>query len=190
MTPTDPRIARSRAKVLDAATALLVEAGPRGVTVDAVCERSGVAKSTLYRHWDSREELLVEVLKCNMPVVRDVDLVDGFEPALRDHMASVVDTFDDPEWSRIMPALFMLKNQVHQVDELTQDDRDHKLGQLGRILQLGIDEGRLPGDLDPATAAAVLFGPLMFVTLVGEGDLGRVASFAVERFLASYPTGA
>lgn len=176
--------------MIDAATALLVEAGPRGVTVDAVCERSGVAKSTLYRHWGSREDLLVEVLRCNLPEVSDVDLADGFDAALRQHMANVACTFADPEWARIMPALFMLKNQVHQVDELTQDDRDHKLGQLGRILQLGIDEGRLPSDLDPATAAAVLFGPLMFVTLVGEGDLGRVASFAVERFLASYPAPA
>ena len=135
MTPTDPRIARSRAKVLDAATALLVESGPRGVTVDAVCDRSGVAKSTLYRHWESREDLLVEVLKCNIPEVRDVDLVDGFEPALRAHMANVADTFADPEWSRIMPALFMLKNQVLEVDELTQDDREHKLGLERRNLR-------------------------------------------------------
>lgn len=184
MTATDPRIARSRAKLLDAATALLVESGPRGVTVDAICDRSGVAKSTLYRQWDSREELLVEVLKCNMPEVRDVDLDDGFEVALRRHVADVVATFDDPEWSRIMPALFMLKNQVNEVDELTQDDRDHKLGQLEQILRLGVDEGRLPADLDASTVAAVLFGPLMFVTLTGVGDLGDVAEYAVDRFLA------
>ena len=36
----DPRVVRSRGKLLDAATALLVEGGARAVTVDAVAARS------------------------------------------------------------------------------------------------------------------------------------------------------
>ncbi|MDO9175716.1 MAG: helix-turn-helix domain-containing protein, partial [Actinomycetota bacterium] len=58
---------RSRACLLAAATELLVETGVRGVTVDAVAERSGVAKSTLYRHWGSVQELLVDVMRANVP---------------------------------------------------------------------------------------------------------------------------
>ena len=54
----DPRVARSRASLLEAATDLLVDGGPRAVTVDAVSERSGVAKSTLYRHFPSRDDLV------------------------------------------------------------------------------------------------------------------------------------
>ena len=51
----DPRVARSRTAVLDAATHLLVTGGPAAVTVDAVVAESGVAKSTIYRHWRSRD---------------------------------------------------------------------------------------------------------------------------------------
>ena len=54
----DPRIARTRARVLDAAWALLNEVGFDGVTVELVSDRSGVARSTMYRHWRTMPELL------------------------------------------------------------------------------------------------------------------------------------
>ena len=187
----DPRIARSRAKVLEAATSLLVEGGPRGVTVDAVAERSGVAKSTLYRHWPSRTALLVDVLRTNLPLIDDVDLSVGFESALRRHFADVARTFADPEWSSILPALFMLKRQLNEVEELTEDDREQKMSVLVRILGLGVDEGRIPAGIDPTAVAATLFGPMIFMVLtndreVTEPELHAVSSFAIDRFLDSY----
>lgn len=54
----DPRVARTRQKVMDAAWSLLNEIGFDGITVEMVCERSGVARSTLYRHWRSVPEVL------------------------------------------------------------------------------------------------------------------------------------
>src|SRR4029077_11891972 len=48
-TSENPRIARTRERVIRSATDLLVEGGPWAVTVDAVVARSGVAKSTIYR---------------------------------------------------------------------------------------------------------------------------------------------
>lgn len=59
-TRPDPRLARTRARALTAAYELLLEVGFGQVTMDGVSARSGVAKSTLYRHWASRDELLRE----------------------------------------------------------------------------------------------------------------------------------
>ena len=44
----DPRVARSRAAVLEAAAALVTTSGLAGLTVEAVVQRSGVARSTIY----------------------------------------------------------------------------------------------------------------------------------------------
>ena len=54
---TDPRIERTRRVVLDAALSLLIERGYGELTIEAVAAESGVAKSTIYRHWPSRVEL-------------------------------------------------------------------------------------------------------------------------------------
>ena len=47
----DPRLERTRRAVLEAALDLLTEHGYGEVTIEAVAARSGVAKSTIYRHW-------------------------------------------------------------------------------------------------------------------------------------------
>src|SRR5579871_945268 len=56
----DERVARSKRVVLAAAHELLTESGLSGVSVDEVSRRSGVAKTTIYRHWPSREALLLD----------------------------------------------------------------------------------------------------------------------------------
>jgi AcrR family transcriptional regulator len=183
----DPRIARSRQRLLAAATDLLVEAGPRAVTVDAVSERSGVAKSTLYRHWDSRQALLVDVMRSNMPQPVEPDPSLGFEAALRALVTSVATTLSDPEWARIFPAMVSLRLTMPELQELSDSDNEGKLAVLSRVLRLGVDEGALPADIDARLVAHVLIGPVVFATISGQHvDLTAVAAFSVERFLQSY----
>ena len=51
---------RSKASVLKVTAELLTESGLGGVSVDEVARRSGVAKTTIYRHWPTRSDLLME----------------------------------------------------------------------------------------------------------------------------------
>src|SRR3954465_15540274 len=55
---SDPRPARSRARLLDAATMLLRSGGPSAVTIDAVTRSANVARATLYRHFSSANDLV------------------------------------------------------------------------------------------------------------------------------------
>src|SRR5918993_1397125 len=56
----DPRIERSRHHVLIATVDLLREVGYSRLTIEAVAARSGVAKSTIYRHWPGKVELVTD----------------------------------------------------------------------------------------------------------------------------------
>lgn len=182
----DPRVARSRARLVAAATELLVDAGPQAVTVDAVAEHSGVAKSTLYRHWSSRTELLVEVIRANVPVLAAPDPSLGFEGSLRALVDGVAATLSRPEWGRILPALLSLQYQMPDVAALVAADHDCKIEVIGSIVQLGVAEGLLPPGIDAHRASQLLVGPLVFASFTGEGDLHELADHVVERFLASY----
>lgn len=184
---TDARVERSRAKLLAAATELLVDHGPDALTVDGVAERSGVAKSTLYRHWPSREALMVDVLRENMPCIPQFDASLGFEKRLRGYLRALADTFADPEWARIFPALFSLKQQCAGVGTLADSDRDEKVAMLTEMLDAGVAEGLIPAGLDPHSVAAMLVGPLMMCVMTGDTDsVHQVAEYAADRFLASY----
>jgi AcrR family transcriptional regulator len=68
----DPRLARSRSRLIEATKSLLLNSGLEAVTVEAVARESGVARTTLYRHFGSSAALLAaafEDLLPNVPVV-------------------------------------------------------------------------------------------------------------------------
>ena len=57
-----PRDAGVDERVLRAATDLLLEQGYGGLSTDAVAERTGIAKTTLYRRWPTKDHLAVAVV--------------------------------------------------------------------------------------------------------------------------------
>jgi len=58
----NPRVRRTRDRILAAARDLLSEAGPAGLTYSLLAERAGVTRQTLYRHWPARAALLVALI--------------------------------------------------------------------------------------------------------------------------------
>ncbi len=62
-----PRDAALDANILRAAMELLGESGMAAVTMDAVAQRVGAGKASLYRRWKSKDELLAEALALYSP---------------------------------------------------------------------------------------------------------------------------
>src|SRR5688572_20753968 len=56
------RSAATRAAILEATREILADAGVRGLTMEGVAARAGVAKTTVYRRWSSKDELALAVL--------------------------------------------------------------------------------------------------------------------------------
>jgi AcrR family transcriptional regulator len=62
MTATVPDALRPRERILLAARDLFHRHGIRGVGVETIAEAAGTNKMTLYRHFDSKDELILEYL--------------------------------------------------------------------------------------------------------------------------------
>ena len=60
--PGRPRSAVADAAILDAALALLAEVGPTALSVEEVATRAGVGKTTIYRRFATKEDLVVAAL--------------------------------------------------------------------------------------------------------------------------------
>jgi AcrR family transcriptional regulator len=183
----DPRVARSRAAVISAATELLVEAGPSAVTIDAIVARSGVAKSTIYRHWVSRDEVLLDVMEVCAPDLVDPDPALGVEGGLREIAHRIAEMLNDPEWARVLPALLMLKTHAHGIADLDKRMEERQNEVVRTLIRRGVDEGLLTPAAEDDEASAVLVGPLFFAQLTGlvAIDAGFVER-TVDRFLAAY----
>src|SRR5262249_39764399 len=100
----DERVLRSKKAVLAAAHTLLTEGGLGGVSVDAVSERSGVAKTTIYRHWASRSALLLDA--CSSLTARpqppDTGTLRGDLEVMTLYIAGRLKTAG---WAKVLPSI-------------------------------------------------------------------------------------
>ncbi len=69
----------TRSRIVGAAEALFYEHGLRSVSVDAIAERAGVTKRTLYYHFKSKDELIAAYLEA-----RDAPTVERYQTWLGD----------------------------------------------------------------------------------------------------------
>ena len=94
----------TRTRIIGAAEALFYEHGLRSVSVDAIAERAGVTKRTLYYHFESKDELIAAYL-----AARDAPTVARYRVWLGDDdrplpdrilgmFAALADHADRPKW--------------------------------------------------------------------------------------------
>lgn len=61
--PKTSQINRTRSAVLDATAQLLVEDGYSAITIEKIAAASGIARSTIYRHWNNLAEIAFDTVQ-------------------------------------------------------------------------------------------------------------------------------
>lgn len=92
--PGRPKDLEKRAAILEAAKALFVEHGYDGTSMDAIAQRAGVSKLTVYSHFQDKDSLFVEAVKakCEEQLPPDLFLVDLTGP-LRAQLLKIARAF-------------------------------------------------------------------------------------------------
>jgi len=81
----DPRITRSRALILDAATSIFLARGYTTATVDDVAVAAGVAKRTIYNLYTDKDQLF------RATILRSISVADRFSASLAKDVRGVAD---------------------------------------------------------------------------------------------------
>jgi len=199
MTATgDPRPARSRARLLDAATALLRAGGPSAVTIDAVTRKANVARATLYRHFPSANDLLAAAFISLIPFppmtpsegsVRD-KLV-AINVAWAEAIAETPITLTAMAWLSLGPDIAALPDAGGGgVGSLRERIAEHYAAPFDAVFDSAQGVAEL-GAVDRAMAFALLIGPLAFgrISTLADFDYRAVAVAAVDGFLAVVSAG-
>ena len=157
----DQRVRRSREKVLAAAAGLLFERGFSGASIDEVSRRSGVAKTTIYRHWPTRADLMRDACASIGTPQRtpDTGTLKADLTALTTMLARVLRS---ERWTAVLPSV------------IDAAERDPDIAAMYGTLQRGYSapfeaviarakaRGELPDAADAAVLTAMLVGPLFY----------------------------
>jgi TetR/AcrR family transcriptional regulator of autoinduction and epiphytic fitness len=167
----DPRIRRTRDTVLAAALSVLADRGFADFSMEAVAAASGVAKSTIYRHWSTKLALLRDALE---RLNRQPEVGSGAGPArarvdrLLEHLAAAL---SDSVLSGCIPALIEAAEHHPEVAEFLHEYSDRRRSALTAVIRNGIEQGEFPAHLDPEMAALALSGPLFYRRLMTSSPL-------------------
>ncbi|NKY25844.1 TetR/AcrR family transcriptional regulator [Nocardia gamkensis] len=188
----DPRTERSRARLLDAAEALMRSGGMSAVTVEAVTRESAVARTTLYRHFHDMDRLRTAALERMLPAppippvegtLRDrlIELLIQYAAAIRDTptylttLAWLADDTDTASHAMREPLRRrFIENCVAPFDALLGND------------DTPATESSWIGAEGGLSVMSRLLGPVVFVFLAGIGSVDRAACTQfVDDFLAA-----
>lgn len=182
----DPRVIRSRAAVMDAAIALFVDGGINGVTIEAVAARAAVAKTTIYRHWPSRQHLLMDVFRHFDHRFDPPSSTDPPVEQLKDLSRQLAVTLTSREWQRALPALL---DVTRRIDEFAGE---HGMGipgagSMSRAIAVLIERDILPRDTPVGEVLVQIVGPLTLGAIFAPEQIADdFVDRLVERLILGY----
>lgn len=161
----DPRIVRTREHALKAALEIVAESGVQGCTFETVSERSGISRTTLYRHWENKSELVADALQAS-----NVDHAAPDTGSLRDDMLAAMlqlgKALQQTTWGAMVPQLLAAASIDDDMARVQRAASDHHVSVDAKIIKRAIKRGEVADDTDPEHAALLFAAPIFYRHLI------------------------
>lgn len=183
----DERVRRSKAAVLDTAVTLLAESGLSGVSVDEVARRSGVAKTTIYRHWPSREALMLAA--CATLNTKSVSADMGsLQDDLHALMRALVPRLRSDSWASSLLSLLDAAERDPDLAALQVNMHRDSTSGFRQVVERAQARGELDPATNPAHVVATIIGPLLYRRFVSREPLDNAFVETILARTMSWPT--
>jgi AcrR family transcriptional regulator len=184
----DPRVERSRRVILEAVLDELGAVGYGALTIESVAARAGVGKSTIYRHWPGKLELVEDAFRTLKATV-----VAPEGGTLRERVVSVLEQVaclvQESTYSACMPALIDASERDPKVRAFHQSFSAERRAVLVGLLRDAVTAGELPRSTDPELLADALVGPILLRRLMlAEPIEPAIAAELVDQLLPAPPS--
>jgi AcrR family transcriptional regulator len=180
--PGRPRSEASRLAVLEATISLLNSTTVRELTIEAIAQKAGVGKTTIYRWWPSKTavavEAFIDVMLPNTPVPHTRSAGDD----ISNHLLLLVRRYNG-KLGRIVAELLA---EGQSEPELLADFRQRFFAgrrvAIREVIERGIKSGEFDSKLDVEIALDTLYGAIYFRLILGHLPLDQEFGKALVRF--------
>lgn len=177
----DPRITRTREVVLAAVLEELAEVGHAEFTIESVAARSGVGKSTIYRHWDGKTQLVLDAMhSLNTQPAPEPD--GPSRERIRGLLHHLAHALTDGPLGPAIPALVEAAERDGELRRLLDDYSTGRRRALVEAIRHGVEHGHIGVAADPELAAQALSGAIFYARLMTATPMTPTA---VDRLITS-----
>lgn len=183
----DPRVERTRAAIVEAGAALMVTDGPGAVTHVNVAEAANVSRTTVYKHYPTRTDLLRSTIEAIGKHVPDIaDLTGNLRVDLEIFFGDLVSDLTDDQRAPMMAT--MIERALH--DTTFAAVRDELVGEFEpafrTLLDDAVERGELRSGIDARLALASIAGSFMFLRFMSPWGFDPTAAGRVlDEFVAA-----
>ncbi len=182
---SDPRAIRSRQVIINTAAELLAEHGLAGTTVEAISARSGVAKSTIYRHWPDKRAVLLAAVEAIVPAATAQD-TGSLREDLTAFAGDVARIIGTPPTAALIPALIEAAERDPELARLLADFTAQRRQPVHDAVARAVERGEIGAGRDLDLVDGLLLGPLFYRRLLSRQPITReFTERVVETFLTA-----
>lgn len=140
---------------------LLTEVGIGGISVGEIARRSGVAKTTIYRQWPSRNALLLDACSQlgGIPAVPDTGTLAGDLAIL---LQSLAVALTSPGWPTVLPSIIDAAERDPETARIHQALHGGMMAPFYAVIERGRARGELMLGNNASEIVAALTGPLFY----------------------------
>ena len=160
-TNEDERVRRSKQAVLTATFRLLSETGLTGVSIDAVSRLSGVAKTTIYRHWPSRSALVLDACSKLRPKSELTD-TGNFKDDLMALALNLADRLRTARWATVLPSIIDAAERDPELADLHAKLHAEMTTGFRSVIERARQKGELSHARGTTEVVALIMGPLFY----------------------------
>jgi AcrR family transcriptional regulator len=172
--------------ILRAALELFIEHGVAGASIERIAKRAGVAKTSVYRRWSSREALLAQAIEAARNAIGyTVDLVDRTAP--QDFVKLLVEACEVVGKPEIRTLMTRLIGSIPDYPKLIEVYRETyflpRRQAFDRALERVQAAGLLAKDIDLEVLAEMIIGAVMYRLLMsspGDNPLGELRDHMIS----------
>ena len=167
-----PRSEKARLAILEAAADLLLARGLSAVSMDAVAERAGVSKATIYRWWPTKETLALDALYNEWAAARPARDTGSLRGDLLSMLRPWVRLAASRPYGRVIAAL-VTEAQTDPAFGAEYRARfvEPRRDQARAIFRRAIGRGEIPADTKIEVALDLVYGPIYHRLLHGHAPL-------------------
>jgi AcrR family transcriptional regulator len=152
-------------EIIEVSVALIADHGIQHLTIKNIANELGISEPAIYRHFQSKFDILSAVLDSFQEIAVDVlDNANGsYESALNRIESFVYDRLQrmsaNPKLAKVMFSEEYFQDDPRLSDKVISIMHSHK-GKIQEFIQQGHENGELDKEIDPNTMFRLIFGPL------------------------------
>jgi AcrR family transcriptional regulator len=164
----DEELTEKQQAILDATLELIGERGFHGTPMSAIAEKAGVGAGTIYRYYESKEDLINALYVREKRLLNEL-LLDGYHKGLATRKAIAL------VWRNYLKARSSHPARIRFIDQYsnspfigdeTKRVREQLMAEYIEIIERGVREGALR-DLPHPVLSAMIMGPITSLAHVG-----------------------